>query len=212
MWVPVSYRPSPRGALNGDRFPSSNLPDRMIDVAPSADDQTDLELITRWKAGDQRAATLLVERNASAVARFAASLGAKGDVQEVVQDTFVRAFASLDSFRGDSTLRTWLFTIARRLLLDRRRSERRRGEQVEIQDDDAVTEYDALDSVVAEETRKRMHAAVARLSKMQREVFMLRVSEGMSYKEIAEVAGTTEGAARVHYHNAMRAIKEFLDE
>jgi RNA polymerase sigma-70 factor (ECF subfamily) len=184
----------------------------MIDVAPSADDQTDLELITRWKAGDQRAATLLVERNAGAVARFAASLGARGDVQEVVQDTFVRAFASLDSFRGESTLRTWLFTIARRLLLDRRRSDRRRGEQLEIQDEDAVTEYDALDTVVADETRKRMHAAVARLSKTQREVFMLRVSEGMSYKEIADVAGTTEGAARVHYHNAMRAIKEFLDD
>jgi RNA polymerase sigma-70 factor (ECF subfamily) len=43
-------------------------------------------------------------------------------------------------------------------------------------------------------------------------VFVLRVSEGMSYKEIADSVGTTEGAARVHYHNAMRAIKEFLDD
>jgi RNA polymerase sigma-70 factor (ECF subfamily) len=51
-----------------------------------------------------------------------------------------------------------------------------------------------------------------RLSPTQREVFVLRVSEGLSYKEIAEAAGTTEGAARVHYHNAMRAIKEFLDD
>ena len=180
---------------------------------PSATDaRTDLVLIARWKEGDQRAAALLVERHADAVARFAASVGARGDVQEVVQDTFVRAFASLDSFRGDSTLRTWLFTIARRLLLDRRRSERRRGEPVEVGEQDAVTEYDALDSLVAEETRSRMSAAMARLSKTQREVFVLRVSEGLSYKEIAEAAGTTEGAARVHYHNAMRAIKEFLDD
>ena len=81
-----------------------------------------------------------------------------------------------------------------------------------MQDGDAISEYDALDLVVAEETRRRMHAAVARLSKTQREVFMLRVSEGLSYKEIAEVASTTEGAARVHYHNAMRAIKEFLND
>ncbi|MEP6730020.1 MAG: RNA polymerase sigma factor [bacterium] len=184
----------------------------MRDVAEGADELTDLDLITRWKGGDQRAATLLVERHAGAVARFASSVGAKGDVQDVVQDTFVRAFGSLDSFRGDSSLRTWLFTIARRLLLDLRRSERRRGEQVEVQENDASTEYDSLDSVVAEETRKRMHAAVARLSKTQREVFLLRVNEGLSYKEIADVAGTTEGAARVHYHNAMRGIKEFLDE
>ena len=184
----------------------------MTDDAEDADEQTDLDLITRWKGGDQRAATLLVGRHAGAVARFAASVGARGDVQDVVQDTFVRAFASLDSFRGDSSLRTWLFTIARRLLLDLRRSERRRGEQVEVQDSDAVTEYDSLDSVVAEESRVRLYEAVGRLSKTQREVFLLRVNEGLSYKEIADVAGTTEGAARVHYHNAMRAIKEFLDE
>ena len=50
-----------------------------------------------------------------------------------------------------------------------------------------------------------------RLTTMQREVFTLRVAEGMSYKEIATVVGSTEGAARVHYHNAMRAIKEMLN-
>jgi RNA polymerase sigma-70 factor (ECF subfamily) len=184
----------------------------MTDVAEGADTQTDLDLINRWKGGDQRAATLIVERHAGAVARFVTSVGAKGDAQDLVQDTFVRAFASLDSFRGDSSLRTWLFTIARRLLLDLRRSERRRGEQVEVQEQHATTEYDSLDSLVAEEMRERMQTAVGRLSKTQREVFMLRVGEGLSYKEIADVAGTTEGAARVHYHNAMRAIKEFLNE
>jgi RNA polymerase sigma-70 factor (ECF subfamily) len=50
------------------------------------------------------------------------------------------------------------------------------------------------------------------LSPTQREVFLLRVNEGLSYKEIAEVAGTTEGAARVHYHNALRTVKENLDD
>ena len=179
----------------------------MTDVALPTDERTDLDLIARWKAGEQRAATLLVERHAHAVARFAASLGARDDVEEVVQDTFVRAFASIDGFRGDSSLRTWLFTIARRLLLDRRRSARRRGEQVEVRENDAATEYDSLDGVVADETQRRLQAALAKLSPTQREVFVLRVSEGMSYAEIADTVGTTEGAARVHYHNAMRTIK-----
>ena len=201
-----------RPVLNAERLGASNLPDSMTDDAEDANEQTDLDLIARWKGGDERAATLLVERHAAGVARFARSVGARGDVQEIVQDTFVRAFGSLDGFRGDSSLRTWLFTIARRLLLDLRRSERRRGEQVEVQDTDVVTEYDSLDSVVADETRARMQSAIDRLSKTQREVFVLRVTEGLSYKEIADVAGTTEGAARVHYHNAMRAIKEFLHE
>ncbi|HEV7991681.1 MAG TPA: RNA polymerase sigma factor [Gemmatimonadaceae bacterium] len=184
----------------------------MTDVALSTDERTDLDLIARWKAGDQRAATLLVERHAAALARFASSVGARGEVDEVVQDTFVRAFASIDSFRGESSLRTWLFTIARRLLLDRRRSDRRRGEQIEVHENDVTTDYDALDTVVAEETQQRLRSAMQKLSPTQREVFSLRVGEGMSYKEIADSVGTTEGAARVHYHNAMRAIKEFLDD
>jgi len=184
----------------------------MTDVAPTTDERTDLDLISRWKAGEQRAATLLVERHANALSRFVASIGARHDVEEVVQDTFVRAFASIDGFRGESSLRTWLFTIARRLVLDRRRAMRRRGEQVEVQESDAATEYDSLDGVVADETQGRLRAALEKLSPTQREVFVLRVSEGMSYRDVADTVGTTEGAARVHYHNAMRTIKELLDD
>jgi RNA polymerase sigma-70 factor (ECF subfamily) len=176
-----------------------------------AGDLPDAELIARWQAGDERAATELVVRHAPALARFVASLGIGDDGDEVVQDTFVRAFGSVDAFRGDSSLRTWLFTIARRLVLDRRRATRRRGESVALDEADAATEYDALDGVVADETVGRLQGALARLTPTQREVFLLRVNEGLSYREIAEVAGTTEGAARVHYHNAMRVVKELLD-
>src|SRR5436190_3470675 len=184
----------------------------MTDAGRSGDDPRDAELIAKWKSGNQSAATELVQRHASALARFAASCGAREDIDELVQDTFVRAFNSLDGFRGDSSFRTWLFTIERRLLLDRRRAEKRRRDRTEIQESDSATEYDALDSVVADETQQRLQDAVGRLSPTQREVFALRVAEGLSYKEIAEAVGTTEGAARVHYHNAMRAVKEFLDE
>ena len=177
-------------------------------------DERDAELIARWKAGDERAASELVERHAAALARFAVSCGARGELGEIddlVQDTFVRAFASLDGFRGDSSFRTWLFTIERRLLMDRRRSLRRRPEAMDIQEQDAVTEWNALDELVADEAQSQVRRAIQRLTPTQREVFMLRVTEGLSYKEIAEAVDTTEGAARVHYHNAMRAIKEFLD-
>ena len=186
----------------------------MTDAARGRDDNRDFELIAQWKGGDERAATELVERHATALARFAASVGVQsgGDVDELVQDTFVRAFGSLDGFRGDSSFRTWLFTIQRRLLVDRRRSERRRKGGLELKDDDAATEFDALDALVAGETAQRLQQMMARLSPTQREVFALRVGEGLSYKEIAVAAGTPEGAARVHYHNAMRVVKELLDE
>jgi RNA polymerase sigma-70 factor (ECF subfamily) len=174
------------------------------------DDSTDLELVARWKAGDERAATSLVARHAPALSRFAVSLGQRTDVEEVVQDTFVRAFGSIESFRGESSLRTWLFTIERRLILDRRRAERRRRDDASVDEADAATEFDALDEIVAEEAEARVRNAVTRLSRLQREIFLLRVNEGLSYKEIADVVGSTEGAARVHYHNAMRAVKESL--
>jgi RNA polymerase sigma-70 factor (ECF subfamily) len=175
------------------------------------DDALDAALLARWRAGDERAATELVHRHAPALARFVASLGERTEVDELVQDTFVRAFQALAGFRAESALRTWLFTIARRLVLDRRRAaSRRRAREVDV-DADALVEHTALDAVVADETEARLRRAVDRLTPTQREVFTLRVAEGLSYKEIAAVAGTTEGAARVHYHNALRAVKEFVD-
>ena len=184
----------------------------MTDAIRSRDERGDLELIDAWRAGDERAATALVARHAPAVARFLVSCGEHREVEELVQDTFVRAFGAIESFRADSTLRTWLFTIARRLLLDRRRADRRRRDRVQIAEGDAVTEVDALDGVVADETEARLRQAVEQLSPKQREVFTLRVTEGLTYRDIADVVGSTEGAARVHYHNAVRSIKEFLDD
>ena len=184
----------------------------MIDAEQRDDASIDGALIEQWKAGDERAATAIVGRHAGALARFAVRLGVEEDVDEVVQDTFIRAFSALDAFRSDSSLRTWLFTIERRLVIDRRRSEARRGRNVEIDDGHASTEYDALDALVADEAAQRMALVIGRLTRMQREVFTLRVQEGRSYKEIADILDSSEGAARVHYHNAMRAVKEFLDD
>ena len=184
----------------------------MVEDLTGRDDSLDTTLIQRWKEGDERAATALVERHATALARYVASMGERDGAEEVVQDTFVRAFASLESFRGDSSLRTWLFTIARRLVVDRRRAFRRRREVGNLDDVDAATEFTALDGLIASEAQKKVWGAVGKLSPTQREVFLLRVNEGLSYKEIAEVAGTTEGAARVHYHNALRTVKENLNE
>lgn len=178
----------------------------------SQSENIDAELIERWKAGDSRAATLIVTRHADALARFAVSSGERIDIEELVQDTFVRAFSSIDSFRGESSLRTWLFTIERRLMLDRRRAERRQKVTVPVIPADSVTEFDALDVLVAEEAELKVKRAVDSLSPMQREVFTLRVEQGMSYRDIAEIVGSTEGAARVHYHNAMQAVKESISE
>lgn len=184
-----------------------------MDVAAGVDDGAlDLALIVRWKGGDQRAAAEIVQRHAQALARFAASAGEREGLDELVQDTFVRAFDSLETFRGESSLRTWLFTILRRLMLDRTRAEKRRRNQVELDEGHAVQSYDALDVLVADETAVRVRQAIELLSPLQKGVFVLRVTEGMAYGEIAKLVGSTEGACRVHYHNAMRSVKEYLND
>lgn len=184
----------------------------MTDLSPSELAPDDAALIALWRGGDERAATALVERHAQAIARFAASLGEREEVEEIVQDTFIRAFGSLDSFRGESTFRTWLLTITRNLVRDRQRGRKRSRLHVEIQENDLVSASDALEGTVAAETQRRLQAAVETLSPMQRSIFTLRVAEGLSYKEIAVAVGSTEGAARVHYHNAMRVIREKINE
>ncbi len=194
-------------------FPQRRLTTELMRVPTTQDDAAlDAALIKRWMRGDQRAATEIVNRHAPALARFAASSGERDGVDELVQDTFVRAFNALDAFRADSSLRTWLFTILRRLVLDRQRAERRHGGMVELAEDHAVQGYNALDALVADETAARVRQAVQRLSTMQRDVFVLRVTEGLAYADIARTLDSTEGACRVHYHNAMRAVKESLND
>ena len=178
---------------------------------PERDDADDLALIARWQRGEERAASVLVARHAPALSRFVAALGEREAADEIVQDTFVRAFGSLEAFRRESLFRTWLFTIARRLVLDRRRAGRRNRELASVESVEPASAHDALDGMVATETEETVRQAIRQLTPTQREVFLLRVNEGLSYREIAGVVGTTEGAARVHYHNALRAVKESLN-
>jgi RNA polymerase sigma-70 factor, ECF subfamily len=175
-------------------------------------ESSDLDLIRGWREGDHRAATALVERHALALARFVGRYASPEDVEEVVQESLARAFESISQFRGESSFRTWLFAIARRQVLDRHRASRRREAMVPIEEGHAITSHDTLDSLIASETGHRIRDAMRRLTMTQREVFSLRAGEGLSYQEIAEVVGTTEGSARVHYYNALRTIKELLDD
>lgn len=172
---------------------------------------TDSALITRWQGGDHGAASQLVERHAAAVARFVASLGVRDEVEEVVQDAFVRAFDAIGSFRAEAQFRTWLFTIAKRLVLDRRRHDRRRRDDVELDEGVAAPIGDPLDGLVASEGADRVRVALATLSPLQRQVFVLRVTDGLPYEEIAELVGSTAGSCRVHYHNAVKLLRARVD-
>jgi RNA polymerase sigma-70 factor (ECF subfamily) len=181
----------------------------MASPAPAA--ASDAALIAAWQAGDEGAATELVRRHTRALARFLAGAGAReADLDDVVQDTFVRAFRGLERFRGQCQFRTWLLTIGANALKDRGRQAVRRP-MVPLDDDVAAAGGDPHDETVAHETEARLVAGLQRLSRLQRDVFLLRAQQGSEYGEIAAALGTTEGAARVHYHHAVKRLKEWLE-
>jgi RNA polymerase sigma-70 factor (ECF subfamily) len=180
----------------------------MPPAEPVAASPTDAALIAAWQGGDEQAAAELVRRHARALARFLAGAGApEADLDDVVQETFIRAFRALGSFRGQCRFRTWLLTIGGNVLKDaHRRAKRTRV--VPLADELRSTEGDPHERAVASEAEGRLREGLRQLPRLQREVFLLRAQQGLEYEEIAAALGTTPGAARVHYHHAVKRLKE----
>jgi RNA polymerase sigma-70 factor, ECF subfamily len=182
----------------------------MTYAEPVAAVPTDAALIAAWQGGDEQAAAELVRRHARPLARFLAGAGAPdGDLDDLVQETFIRAFRRVDQFRGQCQFRTWLLTIGSNAVKDAgRRAKRVRI--VPLDEGLRASGGDPHEMAVAGETKQRLARGLARLPRMQREVFLLRAQQGMEYDEIAAALGTSSGAARVHYHHAVKRLKELL--
>jgi RNA polymerase sigma-70 factor (ECF subfamily) len=177
---------------------------------PGGEAPSDAALVAAYQAGDERAAAELVRRHLGAVGRFLYSSGAgRSDVEDLVQETFFRAFRKVAGWRGDAAFRSWLFTIAGNLLRDDYR--KRKGRQViSIEDRDLPDRADPEADLMASEAAQRVRDGLTRLPRLQREVFLLRSQEGREYDDIAAALGTTPGAARVHYHHAVKRLKELV--
>jgi RNA polymerase sigma-70 factor (ECF subfamily) len=175
-----------------------------------AGDPSDAALVDAWQGGDERAATTLVGRHAPGLARFLYGAGAPaGEIEDLVQETFIKAFRALNGWRGEASFRSWLFRIGANLRKDLYRRERGR-QMVELEDTDMPDQADPGAEAEASETQQRIEEGVTALPRLQREVFLLRAQQGMEYAEIAAALGTTPGAARVHYHHAVRRLKELI--
>lgn len=176
---------------------------------PEPDDAT---LIARWRAGDEAAATDLVRRHARAVARFLAAAGAREDVEDLVQEAFFRAFRHIATYRAGASFRTWVMTIASNALTDLRRRRGRRPLLPLGDHEVADATTDPHGEAVERDLLARVEAEVARLPRMQRDVFLLRAQQGLDYEAIARALDTSPGAARVHYHQAVKRVKRALQD
>jgi RNA polymerase sigma-70 factor (ECF subfamily) len=182
-----------------------------VTVPEPREKPSDGQLIEAWRGGDEAAATELVRRHARALAQYLGAAGAREDVDDIVQETFFRAFRRIDSYRGTASFRTWLMTIGSNVLKDLRRRERRRP-VIPLEDRQIVDESrDPHDQAVGRDLERRLELAVAQLPPMQRDVFLLRAQQGSEYRDIAVALGTSEGAARVHYHHAVKRLRAVLE-
>jgi len=185
--------------MSASTLPSSILPHAAADPV----------LVAAYRNGDQRAAAELVRRHAPALGRFLYSSGAdRDDIEDLVQEALFRAFRKLDSWHGGASFRAWLLAIGGNLLRDQFRS--RKGRTVPIEERDVPDQADPHADLTAGETEERVRRGIAGLPRLQREVFLLRAQEGSAYEQIAAALGTTPGAARVHYHNAVKRLKELV--
>lgn len=135
------------------------------------------------------------------------------DADDVLQDTFVKAWKNLDSFRGDSKFYTWIYRIA--LFEAINHNKKRQRTQETFQEVTEDTEY-LIDNVADEpffdgdKGERLLQQAIETLPDKQRLVFEMRYFDDLPYKDIATVTETSEGALKASFHHAVRKIKEFI--
>ena len=179
-------------------------------AALSEESRSDDALVAAYRDGDESAATALVLRHAKALGRYLYGVGAPpGAVEDLVQETFFRAFRALGSWRREASFRSWLFRIGSNLRKDLYRREGGRT-VLSIEDADLADSSDPEGEAGAMDMERRLLEGLGRLPRLQREVFLLRAQQGMEYAEISAALGTTPGAARVHYHHAVKRLKEWM--
>lgn len=133
------------------------------------------------------------------------------DANDIVQNTFIKAWSNIDKFRGDSQISTWLYRIAINetlTFINKRHNnislDSTEGSIAEQLEDDSFFCGDKADALLRE--------AVALLPEKQRMTFNMKYFENMKYEEISDILGTSIGALKASYHIAVKKIEAYLEE
>jgi RNA polymerase sigma-70 factor (ECF subfamily) len=183
-------------------------------VSGGVDDISDRALVSAIADGDQTALGALYDRFHRDVFRFVDRLGRfSGDADDIVQMTFLEAHRSAPRFRGDATVKTWLFGIAANLVRVRFRSDARKRRAVDaLQAIPRRPPTDPGDAMTREEQRRRIAAAIDSLTPALREAYVLCVLEELSGKQAAQALGIREASVWRRLSNARDAIRAAIEE
>ncbi len=170
----------------------------------------DEALVAQCRAGNRRAFGELVGKYEERIYYLALRLlGDEDDSWDVSQEVFLRAYRGIGRFRGGSTFKTWLYTIAHNIIKNRYRSSHRRT-MVPLDDGQPEERDDEMELMIQSERAELLRAAIRDLPYKQRMTLTLRTYDGLSHREIAEVLGCSEGAAKVNFHHAVMKLREKL--
>ncbi len=172
--------------------------------------RSDAALARAARLGDREAFEAIVHRHGPGMYRYARRMLADhGATEEVVQDAFVAAWKGLDSYRGESTLRTWLFSLTAHKAIDHRR--RARAQPIDDQlllAQPADDQTDPSTQLSQAELLAALEAALAELPYRQRACWILREIEGLTLAEIGHVLNLSDGAVRGQLHRGRRNVAE----
>jgi RNA polymerase sigma-70 factor (ECF subfamily) len=177
----------------------------------------DTDLISRAAAGDAAAFQALVERHRSMVYRVAYQFsGNHHDAEDIAQEVFVKVYRSLDRFRQDAQLSSWMYRIVMNACIDHRRRQFSAGaapfgEEAEQKMLNTPEETPGPEErAYAGELGAVLESAIAELPKGQRIVFVMRHHQGLKLCEIAEALGLAEGTVKRQLHAAVHRLRQAL--
>lgn len=134
------------------------------------------------------------------------------DTNDLLQNTFMKAWSSIDNFRGDAKLSTWLYKIAINESITFLARERKRlNISLDEQEAGLINTIEADTDIDGEHLALRLREAIATLPEKQRLIFNMKYYDEMKYDDISEILGTSVGALKASYHLAVKKIEQYFD-
>jgi len=182
---------------------------------------TDSEAAEEARKGDQRAFRVLVERHSRSIFRLAYRMtGNEQDAEDMVQETFLRAWKQMHRFDGRAAFGTWVYRIASNCSLDLIRARKVHGEQQPLSGDEELPgTFDGVATgapsperlMQSNQIARMLGPALAHLSEMERTAFLLRHYEGCGTDEIARALGVQANAAKQTVFRAVQKLRQALE-